>query len=441
MKIEITDPNEIHLILLEKYQKSTANIVVRIKIDSCPTSAQLENAASKMVEKHPYLNARYFVEAREGKHKYFYEEISERQYKIESNDTIGSGLSDVMNSLSKMRTYIFSMEQGELFKLIIYKSKVSSIIELTIAHIIGEVPSALILAGDYLRYLDKSIAGLNSEISKQEKYCFSNQDFGWPELDLQEIEITDTKDHSVYVDPWQMPAAKLGRYKLSSDTYLELKNWLDRNNINAKVSDVFYFIADKLLEEMLNKAPEFWLIMGYRNLAKKQELKKAIFNFAFFSPVVSEQFNSSDIKTWLEGFYQYRSHMITAEGVNMSRSFFHSLNKSMEGTSLQKGKRVMDSVVKFPDFAFNNFGSIDRYMGSHSYFNILDIDVQDGTPAQEIRYFSFKDELYVNPTFFINNGIEPDIFWGEFLQEISRFTNNSKIASANSSHITSEPVF
>lgn len=427
MKIEITNPSEIHLIFLAKYQKSSANIVARVEIDYCATQTELEVAANKLVEKHVYLNARYYVDEESSQYKYYYEEISEKQYDVEIHNKTNPELSQLMTSLSPMRTYLFSLEQGELFKIVVYQGIDRCIVELTIAHIVGEAPSALILMGDYLHYLDQGLSKEIDKTVKEKKYFFYAEDFGWSNSELQRINVSDPGEGASSFDPWSMPAAQLARHELPADTFLQLRNWLNSNNISAKVSDLFYFVVSELLKEFLNKSPEFWLIMSYRNLAQRQRLARAIYNFAFFAPVASDQFDNSNIKAWLEGFYQYRSHLITQEGVSMSRSFRYNLNRAMEGTSLQVGKRIMNSVTKFPDFAFNNYGKIDQYIGSHNNINVTDIEIQDGTPVQEIRYFSFKNKLYMNSTFFVCNRIDAGLFWDNFFKQIFELIDGKNI--------------
>lgn len=431
MKREIFDPSEIHLLLVSKFQKSSVNILVRAEIDICPTLAQIKAATAGLVRQHAYLNARYYSEEKSHQVRYFYEEVECKKYSVDVVEPVDS-LQQVMASLSPMRRYVFSLHKGELIKVVVYQKAGASVVELTMAHIVGEGPSAFILMGDLLGHLDQQLGTDKNTVNKESKYFFKESDFGWPDFSSPDAAIrenplpplTDAPDNTGS-DPWVLPDAVLQRYKLPSTIFVSLSQWLKENRINAKVSDVFYYIAYKLLKKMLNRSPEFWLIMSYRNQLQAHFSPKTIYNFAFFSPVMSELFDGRSIHSWLKDFFHYREQLISPENVALSRRFFYQLNKAMENEDLATGKRFMDSVVKVPDFSFNNFGKLDQYIGEQKHFTVSDIDLQDGTPAQEIRYFSYRDSLFFNPTFFKEGEIDLEEFWTLFTVELDGFSVKS----------------
>jgi len=418
VKIEITDPGEIHLLLLEKYQGSSVNIVIRAVIDECFSDEVYNAALNSLVKAHPYLSARYTSTVDSGVFRYFYEELDSSENNVNIAKVKDKAIDLEMHALSPMRTYLFKQDDGVLFHLNVYVSECRSMLELTCPHIIGEIPSIIILMGDLLKNMNQLISARDPGNCINEKYYFDESDFSWEACVYEELNLKTDNVEKLKKDPWFLPEATLERHKLDSAYFRKIKNWLTENDINAVASDVFYYLAHQVLTDILGCNPDMWLILSYRNKAGKEEVKNSLYNFAFFAPVNTSVFDGGNDKKWLESIYEYRQNLITREGVCASRNFFYSLNKAMEGKDAQVGKNVMDSLVKFPDFAFNNFGRIDQYVGKHESFNIIDFDVQDGTPAQEIRYFSLDDVLYINPTFFEGSGIDIKKFWGAFEENL-----------------------
>jgi hypothetical protein len=419
-KITITDPGEIHLLLVEKYQRSSVNVVVRAVLNRSFPLELFGKSAFHLVTKHPYLNARYYISKFNKQFLYFYEELDEYLNNIELISSSDECIHNLMNTLSNMRTYLFDHASGELYKIKAYMGETRCMVELTVSHIVGEIPSALLLMGDYLQYLDNCVSDIVVPLNTNQKYFFNEKDFGWNNCEYQDIVFEVNHAYTLTQDPWTMPAAVLRRHMFPNDLFQDIQNWLSSRKIKAKVSDMFYYVASAVLDESLGRSPELWLILNYRNKSNLEYVKNGIYNFAFFSPVNSALFDNTSIKSWLESFQEYSNHLITRDGVCQTRSLFNSLNKAMQGTELEHGKAIMNSYVKLPDFAFNNLGRIDHYIGTFENFSLSDIDVQDGTPVQEIRYFSLNNVIYFNPTFFIDDVVDVDKFWDAFLEKIDR---------------------
>ena len=414
MKIEITDPGEIHLLLVEKYQQSSVNIVIRAVIDNCYPNEIYNAALHSLVRSHPFLAARYTSSIEGGVSRYYYEELDvdgTGANIIQSNDSV---IEQTMQGLSAMRSFLFNHESGVLYSLNVNVGESKSMLELTCPHVLGEIPSIILLMGELLGNIDQLVRTGKSRKPKNEKYFFNENDFSWSSCEYEDLNFDAANVAPLEKDPWILPEATLVRHKLDSIYFKQIKTWLLNGNINATASDVFYYVAHQVLTEMLGGSPNMWLILSYRNQAKTEEVKNSCYNFAFFAPVNTSIFDDSGDKAWLESMCKYRQTLVTREGVCATRNFFYSLNKAMEGKDVCTGKSIMDSLVKFPDFAFNNFGMIDPYVGTHESFNVIDFDVQDGTPVQEIRYFTLGDTFYINPTFFDESGIDVSKFWSEF---------------------------
>lgn len=418
MKIEITDPTEIHLLLVEKYQKSTVNIVIRAVIDECFSDDVYASALNSLVKKHPYLTAKYTSESDSGESRYFYEESNSVTASLNITRMKDESIDREINVLSPMRSHLFKTNDGMLHHLNIYVGESKSLLELACPHIVGEIPSIIILMGDLLKNIDQQSGAGHDEILKNEKYYFNEADFSWQTCVYENLNFETDKADKLETDPWILPKATLERHKLDPSYFKKINSWLINNNIPAKASDVFYYIAHQVLTGILDASPDMWLILSYRNNALNKKIKNSIYNFAFFAPVNTSVFDGGSQKEWLSSICSYRQNLISREGVCASRNFFYSLNKAMQGKDIQTGKNIMDALVKFPDFAFNNFGKIDSYVGTHERFNIIDFDVQDGTPVQEIRYFSLGETFYINPTFFEKSGVDVKIFWHEFEENL-----------------------
>ena len=423
MKIEVTDPTEIHLLLLEKYQKSSANIVIRAVIDQCFDAHIYAQALNALITSHPYLCARYTSEINSGEHRYYYEEVCTDDAIVNIVQLDNKQINSHMNTLSSQRNFLFKHDAGVLYHLNVFTGDTNSMLELTCPHIIGEIPSILILMGELLANIDQIVCTGTSNSPVHKKYNFNENDFAWDKFVYENLDFESCDLNTINTDPWVLPDATLERHKLDALYFKKIKNWLSINNINATTSDLFYNIAHHVLTDMLGGCPDMWLILSYRSKAVEEKTKSSIYNFAFFAPVNTSIFNDESQQQWLESICTYRQNLITQEGVYASRNFFYSLNKAMEGKDLSDGKNIMNSLVKFPDFAFNNFGQIDPYVGKHKRFNIIDFDVQDGTPAQEIRYFSLGDTLYINPTFFNASKLDITTFWAMFEKKLMELIN------------------
>lgn len=423
MKVEIYDPGEIHLILVEKYQSSSVNIVIKAKIGVALSAETLKKASLLLVEQHPYIYSKYYSEENFDKFRYFYDDLEGFNGDIELTKIKDEDSSILMNSLSEMRTYQFNHEAGELFKISAYQGESTTVIELAASHIIGEVLSIIQLMGDYIRFIDKFLSNMSPVIQKNKKYFFNESDFSWDKCQYNDLGFNVNLPNEEIDNPWDMPKVNLKRYKIKVDSFNKIKKWLADNSIKAKVSDVFYYVANKVLAEKLGRNIDMWLILSYRNKAINEEAKNSLYNFAFFSPVNNDCFDCGSIKSWLESFFNYREKLVTPEGVCLSRNVFYSLNNAMEGKDVALGKNIMNSIVKLPDFAFNNFGRIDSYIGELNNISVEDFEIQDGAPIQEIRYFSLNDKIYFNPTFFIKNNINIDEFLDGFVKSLYSITN------------------
>lgn len=419
MKHEIHDPLEIHLFLTEKYQGSTANIIVRVLVDCTFSTNQLSDALIALGNRHPYILARYFSgKDQRTSARVYCETKKNRRIKFDVERCTDQALKVQMDTLSEMRHHLFDHEKGKLCHLRVFQSENSSLVEFSASHIIGEVPSVIILLGDLLGFLDQSLEQDIEKVEPCKKFIFDEELFGWPKAEQTVFSIEVPEESQRNFHKWTLGKSDYRRFSITIDQFKGVSNFLKRNNINAKVVDVFYYEASRILYGILKRDPNFWLIMGYRHLLKDRSLRSSVFNFAFFEPVSYVQFDTGDVNKWLEAFYQYRKKLITPDGVAAARNFFNSLNVAMQGTDISYGRMLMNSVVKFPDFAFNNYGEIDNYIGVPQRFSLIDIDIQNGVPGQEIRFYTFRGKLFFNVIFSKEEPVNVDHFWKEFTQRI-----------------------
>jgi len=418
MKFEISDPAERHLILVERYQNSSVNIVVKTKINHVIYERDMCLAVKHLLRKHPYLNARYFIDNSSGEYRYFYQEMKDPQYRIECFPIMDKKCLDIMDSLSDLRSYCFNYAAGELFRVKVYQSENFSIVELVASHIIGEVPSIIILMGDILKNIDSLVGGVPVCSDRKEKYIFNEADFSWQDFNYTNLGLETAKIEKATNNPWVLSESKLRREKFPVDLYQKIKSWVLKSAADVIVSDIFYYAANQVLKELLGKDPDMWLILSYRGNSIDNKMHDGIYNFAYFSPISCESFAQDDDRKWLRSFAANRNSAISADGVYQVRNFIYSLNIAMQGEGIERGIDIMNAYINLPEFAFNNFGKIDRYIGELKNIDILDIEIQDGTPTQEMRYFSYKEEIYMNLTLFRNSGLNIDKFWRLFIDRI-----------------------
>jgi len=295
-------------------------------------------------------------------------------------------------------------------------------IEFSGSHIIGEVSSFIILMGDFLKFLDQTYKTTDIIVKPCQKFVFKEELFGLEKKELPDPLVSVPEKFEQSFDKQFLPEAELRRRKIPIKRFREIKNWLRKNNIQAAVSDVFYCIASRVLEKFLNREPDFWLILSSRRFLKDNS-SHFLYDFAFWVPVSPKQFNTKNAAKWLKEFNCHKKDSATAYGSVNKRNFLHSLNKAVQGRSIEQGRMILNSMVKFPDFTFNNYGVIDEYIGKFENFSIKDIEVQDGVPVQEIRFFTLNEVLYFNTTIFKNYKIDIDKFLSEFNNSLKALTN------------------
>jgi hypothetical protein len=425
-KFKLKSPKDIRFMLIEQYQTSTANILIRTIIDTCPDESQIQRALKALGEKHPYIMTKFYEEQGDYGSEFYYEYQENKDISYTSEEIADNEIAGKMDQLSEMRNHLFNHASGEICMVKIYKGENSSMVEFSGSHIIGEVPSFIILMGDFLKFLDQSYKATDIIVKPCQKFIFKEELFG---LEKEKIELCDIpvpEKSEQNFDKWFLPEAELRRMAIPIKRFREIKNWLEDNNIEAAVSDVFYYIASQVLQKFLNREPDFWLALSVRRLLKNISLHSSVYNFDFWVPVSSNQFDATNAAKWIEEFSLYKKNFTTTPYSIVKRRNFcrsRSLNRAMAGTSTYHGRMIMNSIVKFPDFIFNNYGVIDEYIGKFEHFSIKDIEVQDGVPIQEIRFFTLNEVLYFNTTIFKNYKIDIDKFLSEFNNNLKALTN------------------
>ncbi len=414
MKMKLFDPVDIAVMNINKYQNSTANIVVKAKIDKSFQPDEIDRSASALVNKHPYLRAKFYEINSDNITSYFYEEIGGHHNLVTIHEVTDSFLNRIMDSLSSLRNYVFDNNAGELFKIHIYNGNTSCVVEFSISHIVGEVASILIIFGDFLRALSgEKILGRNR------RYIFNQDDFSkecqgdniWP---LKSVSFGENRKNE-NINPWKINDAYFRRNCFPLEFYKSIQKSLKEQNISAKPADVLYLAAYKSFKNILGKDPYLWLILNYRKTAINSNIDTAIYNFAIGCPVDYSKINFESKGKWLESLNLFRKRLLSFDCINKYREHCIELDSLVAGIDIENGFLKMNSSTPYVDIAINNFGNIEKYLGNFRGIRIIDIDIQDGSHMQEIRCFTYQDKIHLNPMIFSNRCIDIDEFWTLFM--------------------------
>jgi len=207
------------------------------------------------------------------------------------------------------------------------------------------------------------------------------------------------------------------------EKFTAIGEWLRGQNIEAKPIDVFYFAAARILNRRFRRDISFWIIFSYRHLLLNPSEHSSVNNEAVFCPADATDTDLNDLSEWIKSFHHKRKEALSKENILGMINFFRGLNKAMQGTPLEKGRMLLNSYIRMPDFAFNNYGILDKYFKDRETFSIKDVDIQDAVPAQEVRMFGLRNEIKFSPAIFSDSGFTPFEFWQEFNLEIDKLMN------------------
>lgn len=414
-----------HFIYVEESQDNTLNIIIRIVLDCSLNDACIHEAYRNLLQKHPYLTG-IVVDNRATDQKEF-----PFCLKIEENfdftaqilEVDDSEIDIVVNSISDMRFYRFQTRQESLNKLKVWKSRSRTLVELCCPHLVTDLQGGALLMADLCNFFDASLSHREVPIFPSKRLIFDEVRYGWKaeSSQINPLKIVEFTPESA--QQWIKPESSYQRNYLEVEKFYQIKKWLSEKKIKAKVVDLFYYAIAKTYKNLCNLDISLLVTFGFRQLLDSEEERNNINTSAVFFPIDMSEVDINQPKDWIEAFYIKRNARMTPDGVLEVINFFRSLNQSMEASNPIYNRQVINQIKKMgATFLINNIGSLDRIFCQYQNFNIVDIDIQDGVPGEELRMFGYKDKIYFNPMFKNSAPLQSKEFYPLIINEINELT-------------------
>jgi len=405
-----------HWIFVQRYQETSFNIAVRAMIDYKFTKKQILDALSGLAQIHPYLCGKV-VENANTTHRF--------HLKHEDGNTISHllittnavELNKIFQEKSAQREHLFGIENGELIHLHVWQDESRSLVELSGPHLLGDVTAFLLLFKDLLSHLDSSIIGTELKPIQKQRLPFDEKRYGWDVETQQVTPLPLPEGAPIAPDKWPSPNFQYGKYNIDKNQFNKIKYWLKSKECEASVSDLFYYIAIKLYREAGDHETNFSTILSFRPLLVGENEQCNINTSAIFSIIDSKTIEEDNIFSWMEKLNKTRLENLTPSGIMGLMNFLRCLNKSLYQDGNSRGRALLNAYLPINLFAINNFGVVDKYFQAQS-FNVTEIDIQDGVPCEEVRIFTYKNNLHMHPMLSENGVFNPDSFWKKFNHEL-----------------------
>jgi len=399
MQIPLDFSFDTHFVYVDQCYENTLNIVVRAKVNAAFQETHITEAATALVQKHPYIAAKVVAcDTEEETNSYHLAHLPGSMLGHNIRKTSIEKILATMQQTSPMREYRFDIYNGELAHIEVLHDDNSSIIELSCAHLVGDVTAIIMLFSDLLAFLDQAISGHINTPSAQTRLTFNEKRYAW-KITQKNIDTLPFPDNtSINNNKWPKLSFDYKRGQIPITTLTKTKEWLQHKNINGKVTDVFYYLIERLYHKKYGTDLNFLAVFSFRHLLENEIDKTNINTSAIFSALEVPKDLLDSPKDWIEKSCWLRNHSITTDGVMGMIHFLRCLNYSMRDKSTNDRRALINSYIPMDKcYAINNFGSVDKLIINTSNFQIIDIDIQDGVPAQEIRIFGHNDALLVNP--------------------------------------------
>lgn len=421
MKIPLDNAFDEHWIYVHRHQKTGFNIAVRALLDSSFSESQVSQALSALCQKHPYLLGKVIEDPAARESRRFYLDTSNNNllsYKIEKATL--AEIETLIKQPSKRREYFFDIESGELAHLQLWQNQAQCLLEFSCVHLLGDVIAVLQMCKDLLDYLDQSSIGKPNIDKPMQRLMFDEQRYGW-QIEQQPISPLPLPEGAPSnPEKWPPPEFLYGKYSLPLSQFDKVRKWLKQNNIDASVNDLFYYIASRLYNDTEENDLNFSVVLSFRHLLEGEIEQKNVNTSVIFSLIDMSDIGSGHVDAWLNQLNATRKASLSHQGIMGLINFLRSLNAALYGTDEKMGRALINAYLPINLFAFNNFGKLDHYFSHTKNFNVEEIDIQDGVPCQEVRMFSFKDRLHMNPMLSPKGPFAPEIFWQKFNTELER---------------------
>lgn len=403
MKIPLSNAFDTHWAYVHRYMGSSVNIIFRAHLNKRLCIDDIENTIDVLVVKHPYLIAMVCEEMRDENPAFYFNTIDNRPLSSCFNEVESGNITDILNSPSQRRNYRFDLQAGELAHIEIWRDSYNTLIELSCAHILTDVTGMLLLMSDFLTILDSQKAIDKPKENRCQRLPFDEVRYGWENTYKAPAPLPIPEALSSNTEEWPDVNVEYLRQGFPYEKFSKIKEYLSERHIKAKVADFFYYILSFMYSKEYGGSIQTNAIMSFRDLMNDKVDIDNINTFVVFTQVDMTDRALSDPASWMEYFYSVRKNAIKPENIVEFMNFFRCLNLSMPGNDLINGRRILNTLLPVNSqnavFVFNNYGVIDHFFEGLSQFDLIDIDVQDGVLAQEVRMFSFKNKIHFNMMF------------------------------------------
>ena len=407
------------LIYLRRFHSTTVNIICRVKVNAVLSEAVTQEALNTLQKKHPLLGSPITARTNsDGKNEFVINYNDQIPLKSIHHITNNEEIDNLLHAPSQQLHYNFDIEQGEQLQAHFFTSKKETLIELSFAHLIGDVASILTLTQDFLNFVD--IEDLSQQTEKMEKVprlLFEESRYSWdlPSIDLPPIEIPEPTGDS----QWPEHNAAYRRYKMPQTAFKKLSAALKEKSINASSTDLFYLAIARMYEPHGDDSLNLASIQSYRHLLPKED-QETINTAALLKPIEINHNTESEAKLWLEEFKNQRISSITPTEVFTAISFMRNLNETLSKCSHEQGKQLLHQIMPRGFFAINNYGKVDHYFDNFNHLKVTDLDIQGGAPGDEVRMFGLHDSIYMAAMLDTTGPIDIDLFWPHFETELNK---------------------
>lgn len=422
MKIPLDYSFDTHFIYVDQCHKTTLNIVVRAIANRVFSSSQIQTAINQLIKRHPYLASTVKENAPQKAMESFYlETLNSDIISTNMRSVGGDELSRIMQNPSPMREHRFDLLNGEVAHIEWIQDSNSTFIELSCPHLIGDVTAIVLLFSDLIKYLDQAVSGHLADIQPQSRVIYDEARYGWASTNQPVTDLPFPEGHTFNDSLWPEPPSSYKRGQLSIEKISNIKEWLNRNNIEGKITDVFYYVLEYLYTKKYNQNLNFSAIFSFRHLFNKAEDITNINSSAIFAMLDVSKTLLDSPKEWIENCRKIRNQAIQKEGIMEMMHFLRCLNHSMLTRDTRNKRALINAYIPINSFfAINNFGLIDQHIKPPKNFKIMDIDIQDGVPTPEVRIFGYGDTLHINPMLDPENQISAGTLLTDFSNTLTQ---------------------
>lgn len=405
---------------LYHYKNTTQNISVKVWLDSYLEEDLLRHALEKLLLIHPYLSSQLgSVDLGNDVEKLFVLYDLPNMISVNFNKVESEMLKGVMEETSKNRNICFNLSEGELIRITTWSDGKTTILELSVAHLIGDISAVLSILSDLLKSIDNKLQDIVTIESVIQRRGFSSSRYAWGkgEKTRGQLKKLDTRRNSIE----EVPLTGFKRYTLPIETIEKAGVWLKENNIDAKPTDLFQYTCATSFDIYT-----FIVVLSYRSLLKNSNGAYDINTSTVCALMNLEEHKTNKIAEVLEKIYSRRKEMMTNDGVLAWVNHLRTINLSLNCLSINEGSRLLNglAITDKNVFSLNNFGSIDSYFDNYKKLNIIDLSIQDSAPVQGLRMFGFRDKLHMYPVLRSDNAMTPDEYWIKYSKSLSEKIEN-----------------